>query len=167
MHFVYVFTAKFVVSSCPYCKLRRDFGFFCSVNHLSEGEVNANHNVTPPSLAKNDSRLLKNSEGNRDGEWIFCRRKEADVALLLQVTGIRKITKICEANFNLSIYPQQDDHKATNLETWNKPNGSKSNHELLQANMCFLRSPLRWLTEQKNPKFAKRTARYNGFHYNW
>ena len=75
MHFVYVFTAKFVVSSCAYCKLRRDFGFFCSVNHLIEG----------------------------DGEWIFCPRKEADVALLLQVTGIRKITKICEANLNLSI----------------------------------------------------------------
>ena len=39
-------TAKFVVSCCPFCKLRRDFGFFCSVSHLSEGEVNANHNQT-------------------------------------------------------------------------------------------------------------------------
>ena len=48
-------------------------GFFCSVNHLSEGRVNANHNVTcSPSLAENDSRLLKNREGNRDSEWIFC-----------------------------------------------------------------------------------------------
>ena len=38
----------------------------------------ANHNVTYlPSLA--DSSLLKNSEGNCDGDWIFCRRKEADV----------------------------------------------------------------------------------------
>ena len=34
------------------------FGFFCSVNHFSEGGVNANHNVTcSPSLAENDSRL--------------------------------------------------------------------------------------------------------------
>ena len=41
---------------------------------------NANHGVTySPSLAENDSRLLKNSKGNLDGEWIFCRRKEADV----------------------------------------------------------------------------------------
>ena len=72
------FTAKFVVSHCAFCKLRRDFGFLCSVNHFSEGGVNANHNVTcTSSLAENDSRLLKNSEGNHDGEWIFCRRKEA------------------------------------------------------------------------------------------
>ena len=26
-------TAKFVVSCCAFCKLRRDFWFFCSVNH--------------------------------------------------------------------------------------------------------------------------------------
>ena len=33
------------------------------------------------------------------------------------------------------------------------------------TNMNFLRGPLRWLTEQKNPKYAKRTARYNEFRY--
>ena len=54
--------------------------------------------MSSPSLAENDSRLLKNSKGNRDGEWIFCRRKEADVALFLQVTRIRKIRKNREAN---------------------------------------------------------------------
>ena len=27
--------AKFVVSRCAFCKLQRNFGFFCSVNHLS------------------------------------------------------------------------------------------------------------------------------------
>ena len=42
-----------------------------------------------------DSILLKNSEGNRDRECIFCRRREADVALFLQVTRMRKIVKIC------------------------------------------------------------------------
>ena len=76
-------------------KLRMDFGFFCSVNHvnhISEGEFNANYNITCSlSLAENDSILRKNCEGNRDGEWIFCRRKEADVGLFLQVTMIRKI----------------------------------------------------------------------------
>ena len=65
---------KFVVSHCVFCKLREDFWFFCSVNNFSEGGVNANHNVTcSPGLAENDSRLLKNSEGNRAGEWIFCQ----------------------------------------------------------------------------------------------
>ena len=39
-----------------FCKIQRDFGLFCSVNHFSEGGVNANHNVTClPSLAENDS----------------------------------------------------------------------------------------------------------------
>ena len=67
----------------------KGFWVFCSVNHFSEGGVNARCKV-----AEKDSRLLKNSEGNRDGEWIFCRRKEVDVALFLQVTRIRKIRKI-------------------------------------------------------------------------
>ena len=65
-------TMKFVASRFAYRKRRRDFGFFCSVDHFSEGRVNANHNITcSPSLAENDSRLFKNSEGNLDGQWIF------------------------------------------------------------------------------------------------
>ena len=57
------FTAKFVLSRCAFCKRTREFGFFCSVNHFGEGGVNANQKVTcSPSLAKIDSRLLKNSE---------------------------------------------------------------------------------------------------------
>ena len=27
--------AKFAVSGCAFCKLQKDFGFFCSINHLS------------------------------------------------------------------------------------------------------------------------------------
>ena len=89
------------------CKLQRDFGFFCPVNHCSEGGINANHNVTrSPNLAENDSRLLKYSEGNRDSEWIFRHRKEEDVALLLQMTRIRKIRKICEANLTSRLLPE-------------------------------------------------------------
>ena len=41
-----------------------------------------------------DSRLLKNNEGNRDGVWDFCRGKEADIALFLQVKKLRQIRKI-------------------------------------------------------------------------
>ena len=68
-------------------KIQWDFGFFCSVNHVSEGGVYPNHSVMCLSnLAENDSRLLKNSKGSREGETILYPRKEADVALLLQVT---------------------------------------------------------------------------------
>ena len=61
-------TVKFVVWCCGFCKLRSDFGFLCSVNHLSGGGINANHNETrSPSLAgknhtENVFRLLRNSE---------------------------------------------------------------------------------------------------------
>ena len=59
-------------SRCVYCKLWKDLGFFCSANHLSEGGVNANHNVMCSlNFTENDSRLLKNREGNWDEEWIF------------------------------------------------------------------------------------------------
>ena len=36
----------------------------------------------------------------------FCRRKEADVALFFQVTRIRKIRKICEANLTSRLLPE-------------------------------------------------------------
>ena len=154
------FTAKFVVSRCEFCKLRRGLGFFCSVNHFSKGGVNANHTVTWTScLAKNDSRLLKNSEGNHDGEWIFCRRKEADVTLFLQVTRMRKIIKICEANLTS---PKKDDHNGN--EPWNMKQ-TKRIEIHPQVNMCFLRGPLRWVKKQKNPKYVKRTAWYNELRY--
>ena len=29
------FIAKFIVSCCVFCKLQRNFGFFCCINHLS------------------------------------------------------------------------------------------------------------------------------------
>ena len=81
-------------------------GFFCPVNHLSGGGVNVNDNVTHlPSLAhksktEKDSRLLKNSEGNRDDDWYFCRGQEEDIALFFQETRIRKIRKIFEENWS-------------------------------------------------------------------
>ena len=64
--------AKFVVSRCVFANFEC---FFCSVNHLNGGGVNANHHS--PSLAcknkiDNDPKLVKNSEGNRDDEWNFC-----------------------------------------------------------------------------------------------
>ena len=73
---------------------------------VKAGLMPAIHNVTcSPSLAENDFRLIKNSEGNRDGGWIFCRRKEADVVLFLQVTRMRKIIKICKANLTSRLLP--------------------------------------------------------------
>ena len=47
---------------------------------------------------ENDPKLLKKSAGNRDDEWNFCRGQEADIALFLQETRIRKVIKSLEEN---------------------------------------------------------------------
>ena len=39
-------------------------------------------------MASNGDKVYR--EGNRHGEWIFCRRKEADVALFFQVTRMNE-----------------------------------------------------------------------------
>ena len=44
------------------------------------------------------TKLRINGEGNRDDEWSFCRGKEADIALFLQVIRIRQLRKIFETN---------------------------------------------------------------------
>ena len=55
-------------------------------------------------------RLVKtiktNGKGNRDGEWIFCLMKEADVALFLQVTRVRHIRNKCVANLTSRLLPE-------------------------------------------------------------
>ena len=113
-----IFKAKLVVSCCAFCKLQWDFGFFCSINHFIEGGVYVNHSVMClSSLAENDSRLLKNSKGNRDGERTFYQRKEADVSLFLQVTRIRKVRKIWEANLTSWLLPKTG--RSQSNEPWN------------------------------------------------
>ena len=81
-----------------------------------------------------------------------------------------KIIKICEANLTSRLLPETG--RSQSNEPWNtKPTkpieihqSRITNHDLL--NSCnFLRGPLRWLTKQKNPKYTKRTARYNEFRY--
>ena len=63
-------------------------------HHSSEGGANANHTVMcSPSLAENDSRVLKNREGNHNGEWIFLSKEGGRCCFILA-----KISKIHEAN---------------------------------------------------------------------
>ena len=76
------FTAKFVVLRCAFWELR-SFGVGAGLMQIAIFE-----HARPAWLAK------KNGEGNRHGEWNFCRRKEADIALFFQVTRLRKIRKM-------------------------------------------------------------------------
>ena len=40
---------------------------------------------TRKNKTANDTKLLKSSKGIHDGEWNFCRGKEPDIALFMQV----------------------------------------------------------------------------------
>ena len=86
-------TSKTVASATYFnleCQSPSSLGFFCSINHFSGGGANANNNTThslsfasnseKKNIPENDSRLLKNSEENRDGERNFCQ-EEPDIAL--------------------------------------------------------------------------------------
>ena len=55
----------------------------------------------------NDTRLLKNSEGNRDDEWTFCRRQE---------TRIRN-DQIKSSKKTSRLLPETGRSQATNLKT--------------------------------------------------
>ena len=92
----------------------------------------------------------------------FCWRKEADVALFLQVTRLSKISKIYKANLTSRLLPETG--RSQSNKRWNMKQTKQikihqsqitktRTFELVQVNMCFLWGPLRWLTEQKNPKF--------------
>ena len=112
--------------------------------------------VWPAKTKKNDSRLLKNSEANGHDEWNFCREQEAvdaDIALFLQETRIRKIIKSFEENYSRSLPETIGNRAITSGEPWN----AETNNEMHQSqvNMCFLRGPLRRLAAQKNPKFLR------------
>ena len=71
----------------------------------------------------------ENGKEHCDGEWNFFQGKEADIAIFLQMTIIRKIrNKVWSKLVDYS--PKQDDHKQRTLKHRNKPNGSKStNHK--------------------------------------
>ena len=136
-----LFRAKFIVSCCAYWKLRRDLGFFYSINILVKaGLMQITMWCACPAWLRMTRRLLKNSKGNRDGGCIFCWRKQADIALYLQMTKIKKIRKICEANLTSRLLPETGNHKATNLETWNKQNGTKSTNHKSQTMTFWTRT---------------------------
>ena len=138
---------------------------------------------------ENDSRLFKNREGNRDGGWnVNLEREEGRLCFILaSEVGIRTLERSEKSSKKTSrLLPKTGRSQATNLEIqtptphkkkkkkWLKSTHHKliTNHDPfgVQVNICFLRGPLGWLTEQEKPripsKFAKRAAWYNEFIFN-
>ena len=122
--------------------------------------VNTNHNDThlPSSARKNkienDPKLLKNSKGNCDDElnllraggrhwFIFAREKNKKDHKKLQRKLVDQGPKQCETGRS----------QAVNIETQKQTKWIEMHQS--QVNMCFLKGLLRWLTEQKHPKFLQ------------
>ena len=132
--------------------------FFCSVNHVSGGGVNANHNAThSPSLAhkKQDWEWpLKWSRTAKKSRWwveFLLRAGGRHCFILARDKNKKDQTKLRR---NLVDYcPKQGDHKKTNLETQKQTKWIEMHQS--QVNMCFLRGPLRRLKAQKNPRFLR------------
>ena len=135
---------------------------------------------------ENDSRLFKNSEGNRDGGWnVNLEREEGRLCFILaSEVGIRTLERSEKSSKKTSrLLPKTGRSQATNLEIQTPPTPHKkkkkkwlkSTHHKSQTMTLlafkwtsrFLRGPLGWLTEQEKPripsKFAKRAAWYNEF----
>ena len=139
---------------------------------------------------ENDSGLFKNSEGNRGGGWnVNLAREEGRLCFILaSEVGIRTLERSEKSSKKTSrLLPKTGRSQATNLEIQTPPPtphkkkekemieihpSQITNHDPfgVQVNICFLRGPLGWLTEQEKPripsKFAKRAAWYNEFIFN-
>ena len=107
---------------------------------------------------------LKNSGGNRDDEWTFCRGQEANIALFLQETRIRKIRKIFEEN-SVDYFPVQGGHEPWNTETSNKVDRNAP----ITSKLVFPKRSATMIEGTEKPKipskFPKRAAGYNEFGY--
>ena len=86
---------------------------FCTVNHLSGGGVNANHNAThSPSLARKRKLRIAKEIAMMNGIFVESRSRHA---LFLQESRTRKIRKIFEENYS-SI---SRNRAITSNEPWN------------------------------------------------
>ena len=112
---------------------------------------------------KNDSRLLKNSEGNRHDEWNFCPEQEADIALFLRETVIRNIRKIFEGNYSIIAR----NRAITSNESWNTETIRVDLNAPITSKHVFPKRSVKMIDGTEKPKiiskFAKRAAWYNEF----
>ena len=151
------------------CKLRMGFSVSSIIwvrAELMQITMQRTRPVWPAKTKKNDSRLLKNSEGNRHDEWNFCREQEADIALFLQETIIRNIRKIFEENY--SIFARN--RAITGNEPWNTEKNRVDRNAPITSKHVFPKRSVKMIDGAEKPKilskFSKRAAWYNEFGYN-
>ena len=159
---------KFVVSR----RLQFSKGFwvflFCPWNHLSGGGVHANHNAmhlpcfTRKNKTANDSKLLNNSKGNRDGEWNFCRWEGARHCFI-HISGVDIHEKDKKKVFepNESIIAWNRTITETNKMDENPPITNHYPFELIQVNICFLTErSAKMIDGTEKPKIPSKFAKW-------
>ena len=82
-----------------------------------------------------------------------CSRIAKEIAMMsgLFVEGERQEWSEKSSKKTSRLLPETGRSQATNLETQKQTKWIEMHQS--QVKMCFLRGPLRWLTQQKNPKF--------------
>ena len=163
--FVWLVIAKFVVSRCAFCKLRGNFGFFCSVNHLN-GPIRK-HMFTCTS-----------SKGHGFDSWLvdfdpFCLFR-GSLLCDRPVSGNNRRVKVASQTFLIFLILVTCKNKATSASFLRQKIHSPSRFPSLflsslesfsiklgeHVSLWFVLTPLslKWLTERKNPslQYAQR-----------
>ena len=146
--------AKFVISRCVFANFE---WVFCSVNHLSRGGVNAHHNATQltqlgPQKQNWEWPLTAQEKRRKSRWWVeFLLRAGGRHCFLARDKNKKDHKKLQRVLVNHCLKPCETGRsQSANLETQKQTKLIKTHQS--QVNMCFLRGPLRWLMEQKNPK---------------
>ena len=155
--------------------LQTSNGFFCSVNHLSGGGVNTNHNAThyPAWPAKTKLRMTLNCsriakevamisaifvEGRRQTLLYSCKRKE------------QERTQTASKKTSRSLPETMRNRVITSSEPWNTEANKVDRNAPITSKHVFPKRSTKMIDVTEKPKmpskFAKCAARYNGFCYN-
>ena len=152
--------------------LQTSNGFFCSVNHLSGGGVNANHNAThSPSLARK----------KQDWEWPLKWSRTAKksrwwVEFLLRAGGrhcfilARDKNKKDHKKLRRKLFVIARNRAITSSEPWNTETNKVDRTTPITSKHVFPNRSAKMIDGTEKPqipsKFAKRAARCNEFGYN-
>ena len=156
------FTAKFVVSCSVFCKLWRNFGFFCSVNHLS-GPLR--------------TYMFTGMSSKGHGLWfviggfrsvLFVSGFKVRCFVIVLFWGNNRLVELALQVFLIFLIPVTCKNKATSASfLWQKIHSPSQFPSLFLSSLgsfsaklgehvtlWFALTPpsLKWLTDQKNPK---------------
>ena len=149
---------------CAFCKLRRNFGFFCSVSHCSgplrKHMFTCDWCISIHFVCVCFSRFVACDRPLLGNNRLVFFKDFSDV-LFLQVS--------CKNKAMSASYPLQNVHSSSRFPSLFLSSLESFSVLFLRAKLgeswyALTPPPLKWLTEQKNPfEICKHAVRYNEF----